>query len=86
MSQPDGGPVLPIPSYNNIYVGDNRDRIGPGMGLSLRDWFAGMALQGIVADPATNRRIRCGGWSEDRIATYAFQLASAMLKQREAQP
>ena len=47
---------------------------------TLREWYAGMALPGIVANPSN------GEWSEARIATYAFQLANAMITQREAQP
>lgn len=49
-------------------------------GMSLRDWFAGMALSGIVASPLN---VEC---SEDTMATFAFQLADTMIAQREAQP
>ena len=80
MSPPDGGPVLPIPTYNNIYVGENRNRIGPGMGLSLRDWFAGMALQGMLAaiTPGTDNAKKAAAW--------AFYYADAMLTEREKEP
>ena len=77
MSHPDGGPAFPRMAFRGF--GDIPSHLGtPGM--TLRDWFAGMALQGIVADSASS-----GEWSEDRIATYAYQLANAMLKQQEAQ-
>lgn len=60
----DGGPAFPAP-YNN-----------DGVGMSLRDWFAGQAL---VALPHTG----CGGdlHIEDA-AKAAYQMADAMLKAR----
>lgn len=43
--------------------------------LSLRDWFAGQALAGVVV--STNNR------SEETYAKRAWALADAMLKERE---
>lgn len=48
-------------------------------GMTLRDWFAGMALQGLLADPSI-----CG--SVEVFAKDAFALADAMMKQREVKP
>ena len=53
----DGGPAFPIGS------GDMRDP----MGMTLRDWFAGMALQGILASDV-KQAIDCNiaaAWSVD---------------------
>lgn len=62
----DGGPAFPaIP-------GDKAE--GPCCywgGMSLRDWFAGMALQGILASGDKSKREVLAGWS--------YQLADAML-------
>jgi hypothetical protein len=62
----DGGPAFPTP---------------PGVqhndGMTLRDYFAAKALQGLLADSE-----REGTWSE--FAEDAYSCADAMLKAREA--
>jgi hypothetical protein len=67
----DGGPAFPIPQ-----------REGPGHpdGMSLRDWFAGQALVGLLASP----RGPAGGepMSDQLAAKNAYILADAMLAQR----
>ena len=59
----DGGPAFPS------------DRFGE-RGMSLRDWFAGQALAGLIACPNTS-----GG--EKDFARNAYKLADAMLAERE---
>ena len=59
----DGGPAFPS-HPDSAYAG-----------MTLRDWFAGMALQGLL----TNNYARFSGASAD-----AFMLADLMLKEREA--
>ena len=44
-------------------------------GLDLRDWFAGLAMQGLMID---NPSPACG-----YIATTAYQMADAMMRARE---
>lgn len=44
-------------------------------GMDLRDWFAGMALQGIVANPEANGSI-------EEIAHYSYRYSDAMLAER----
>jgi hypothetical protein len=61
----DGGPAFPTPA--GIQHND---------GLSLRDYFAAAAMQGILADG--------GGASWDDDAKNAFKAADSMLKAREA--
>lgn len=58
----DGGPAFP---------GENEVHFFEGM--SLRDWFAGQAMAGVLANE---------GWSRD-IATIAYATADAMLAARE---
>jgi hypothetical protein len=68
----DGGPAFPVkgmPIDPDTYL--NR----PGM--TLRDYFAAKALQGLLADSE-----REGTWSE--FAEDAYSCADAMLKAREA--
>lgn len=59
----DGGPAFPItePSPHN--------------GMSLRDWFAGMALQ---ASSFVWRNVM----TEEDVARNAYRVADAMLKER----
>jgi hypothetical protein len=77
MSEPinDGGPAFPC-----IYYSDPIGSIGPQLtikgGMTLRDYFAAAAMQGILADG--------GGASWDDDAKNAFKAADAMLKAREA--
>ena len=53
-------------------------------GMDLRDWFAGLAMQGLLANPKLAEEIRkqggaYSGWIEDS----AYSWADAMMKQRE---
>lgn len=46
-------------------------------GMSIRDWFAGMAMQGMVASD-----IECGPEQVPIIVKSAYVMADAMLKER----
>jgi hypothetical protein len=48
-------------------------------GIPLRDWFAGQALAGLIADPSRDG-------SADDMARYAYAYAAAMLRAREVKP
>ena len=63
----DGGPAFP-PHWD--------PKTHPS-GMSLRDYFAAAAMQGMVAQPES------GGWPAEGIAKAAYQQADAMLKARE---
>ena len=65
----DGGPAFPVHPDQTAHRGT------PGM--SLRDWFAGMALQGLLAQQPHDDALKEGG-----LALMAFQCADAMLKER----
>ncbi len=47
-------------------------------GMLLRDWFAGWALHGILANYTTERF----GFSEQTIAQHAYKMADALLAER----
>jgi len=47
---------------------------------SLRDWFAGMALQGMLSNPDTTKAV---SFNPDQWAACAGELADAMLRARE---
>lgn len=75
MKNDDGGPAFP---QNDAAV----NRINNHDGMSLRDWFAGMVLQGLA------ERLSLTGdglWYRD-LADEAFKLADAMLAARKDEP
>lgn len=55
-------------------------------GMSLRDWFAGMALQGMLASPVRPENTEDSEVPEDMAisawAAYSFKLADAMMAER----
>ena len=68
----DGGPAFPTPRYVAV-----RD------GMSLRDWFAGQALNGMLS---YSRNDAGGSWystSETDAARAAYEYADAMLAARK---
>ena len=47
-------------------------------GMTLRDYFAGLAMQGIMASGNLPKSVK-----DDQLAAVAYDLADAMLKSRE---
>ena len=66
----DGGPAFPTMDNSEHYR---------HMGMTLRDYFAAAALQGLVANPESS-----GKW--DDFARDAYSYADAMIKAKEAKP
>ena len=70
MSAPinDGGPAFPVPNDANV---------NSQAGMSLRDYFAGHALAGVLSDST---------WQlcdMDRVSARCYAAADAMIKARE---
>lgn len=66
----DGGPAFPA-----LYpIEDETGRLG----MSLRDWFAGQALAGILANTALVDT-KAAKW----VAQYAYEIADALLIERD---
>ena len=63
-------PAFPVQS---VYIEDQETN---SRGMTLRDYFAAKAMQGILADPSTPEIMD--------IAGAAYEVADAMLKAREA--
>ncbi len=61
----DAGPAFPVANVNLRY------------GMSLRDWFAGMALSGFCSNASWS------GISQDIIAESAYIKADAMIEARK---
>lgn len=55
----------------------------PMSGMSMRDWFAGLALQGIIADGSRPLEPYYMGVKEMTVGEYAYAVADLMLKARE---
>lgn len=72
----DGGPAFPVPQMHLAPDG-HIERVAVSHGMSLRDWFAGMAAQGMLANPDFN------GASDAAVAGFAYRLADAMIEGRE---
>jgi len=77
----DGGPAFPTENFVPYPGGGGAGQHVINGGMSLRDWFAGQALAGIMASPA------CLDGSFERTpsiaAKAAWTYADAMLNARE---
>jgi hypothetical protein len=65
----DGGPAFPVPS------------LAVGSGMTLRDYFAAAALQGIISDASISASYKEEG---ELVSRSAYYFADSMLKAREA--
>ena len=66
MTKPyDGGPAFPTAAGQTVY----------SHGMMLRDWFAGQALAGLMADPDMNA-------DPKPVAKVCYHYADAMLEAR----
>ena len=74
MSTNNGGQAFPTLEHG----GNGLELSDPGM--TLRDYFAGKAMQGFAADPTCGFQDGIPG-----MARLAYEWADAMLKAREAQ-
>ena len=64
--------------------------IGSALGMTLRDYFAAKAMQGLLANPGGPIQANgMSGWNwcnctVESVADFAWHIADAMLKAREA--
>ena len=71
----DGGPAFPFEYDGPNMWGDGTER-HLHSGMSLRDYFAAQALAGFLGHPEDTGK-------SDIAAKYAYEIADAMLAQRE---
>lgn len=71
----DGGPATPIPGHVQINANTVRELAYLSTGLSIRDYFAGQALVGLLAGQ------RAG--TNEMFSRDAYRIADAMLAERE---
>lgn len=80
----DGGPAFPKNGFRVTPDGKTyRETIEYQRGMSLRDWFAGMALIGVLASRDERGRGGFSELSEEKTAVFALKQADAMLAARE---
>ena len=72
-------PINDAPAFPCVYYSEPIGSIGPQLtikgGISIRDYFAAAALQGNLIEPTA---------SNDDVAKWAYSLADAMIKARDA--
>ena len=73
MSKDNGGPAFPVP----LNQGQSWQGMAPCDGMTLRDYFAAKAIQGLLASETTA--------THDGFAEAAYKVADAMLRAREAE-
>ncbi len=66
----DGGYAFPCDFADEMEMGSHH-------GMLLRDWFAGKALSGFIANQSLEERT-----SNNDIAIYCYEIADAMIKAR----
>lgn len=71
MSAPikDGGPAFPVTGMTGLGA------VVKAGGMTLRDWFAGQALAGWLADPTATAE-------PEAVAKHMYKYADAMLAER----
>lgn len=80
MTDRDGGPAFPQSDLSGYGMGPAESGNG---GMTLRDWFAGQALAGLMP-VCQHDTIAPGTWPQ-HIARNAYEVADAMLAARDAE-
>lgn len=70
MSKNDGGSAFPFQASSAEGMNS------PDYGMTMRDWFAGTILAGMIANPEI-------GGSAEELAHYAYKQADAMIAERD---
>lgn len=86
----DGGPAFPVMEKVELELyedGGYRTRYWPVGGMSLRDYFAGQALAGVLANQMLLMTVDANSPETTRVAAavYAYAVADAMLEARTKQ-
>lgn len=78
----DGGPAFPAPMSQQ--TASNQDCAPYQGGMSLRDWFAGQALAGLLANSSTlERGFTVDGGNRMTTTELCYYTADAMLTARQ---
>ena len=79
MTNKTGGPAFPLHNHGTQTLGMHLS------GMTLRDYFAAKAMQGLIASPRMPAPAHHGGTdvTDSMVADLAYKMADAMLKARE---
>ena len=74
-------PIYPVPHQND----DRSIQYDVHFGLTKREYFAGLAMQGILSNPANAEQFKVNDWGVNgtAIADNAVHCADELLKQLE---
>ncbi len=76
MTKDNSGPAFPVKGYAMDASGAYCGEVVMGEGITKREWFAGMALQGLIMECATNHKnIHIPTVAED-----AYRIADEMIE------
>ena len=78
-------PAVVIPT-NHITITE-RDTSGEAVGLTKKEWFAGMAMQGIISNPETLAALATAGIETQfiqRVTKLACEHADAILEELQS--
>ena len=78
MSANTGGPAFPVSSYVNV---DGETFESKPQGMTLRDYFAAKAMDGLIASHEEGYWWKCNSYTMG--ARYAYRFADAMIKERD---
>lgn len=81
MTNRDGGPAFPDMTID--WLDSGARHVTRHSGMTLRDWFAGQALAGLMP-VCQHDTIAPGTWPQ-HIARNAYEVADAMLAARDAE-
>lgn len=77
-------PINPIKGADDIFFNEGDEsyikQVEPFLGLTKREYFAGVALQGILSNRWT---LEFGNYNEEKKAEMAIRQADELLKQLE---
>jgi hypothetical protein len=79
----DGGPAFPGQWYDFQPTTGEQVVRESFVGMTLRDYFAAAALQGMLACSSEDQITNPMDWNHGHFAEAAYMQAAAMLKQRE---
>lgn len=79
----NGGPALPCMPPQDTAAGFAVGYPYPDAGMTLRDYFAGRALQGLLSNPKLHQHIlKAGGAYSGWVEESSYSWADAMIKER----
>ena len=82
MSKDNGGPAYPTKNYREKTFNGIKEVPERYAGMTLRDWFAGQALAGILAGGFADTIPHDDVTGGQDAAAFAYQYADAMIAER----